>query len=180
MRKYFDRGDYVLEITEHSPTERTKRMLPKPHTKGLGGVTAPVVPKPQPAPVARRIETKRKGSKRAAQKSRCVYLGDRRVNRAGEPQSLKVLCVTCQGAQNIDQPVFNCAIFSRCLPNFRPTGEAADKWFGNPELGIPPREESGSFHACYGCKKRRVDTDTSVEPNAVRPPAEPREPDASK
>jgi hypothetical protein len=58
--KYFDRGDYVLEITEHSPTERTKRMLPKPHTKGLGGVSAPVAPKQQPAPEPRRIENRRK------------------------------------------------------------------------------------------------------------------------
>jgi hypothetical protein len=174
--KYFDRGDYILEITEHSLTERTKRKLPKPHTKGRGGITAPVVPKPQRAPEPRRIVPKRKGGKKSpVERSRCAYLGERVIGRGGEPESLKVLCVTCQGANNIDQPVYLChapahakaaytnrrgeevpARPGNCLPHFRPTGEAADRWYGNKSLSIEPRLESTMYHVCDGCPSRRV------------------------
>lgn len=57
--KTFDRGDYILEITTISPTERTKRMIPKDGSKPI------VVPKPQTPPVARRIEPRRIGRKAA-------------------------------------------------------------------------------------------------------------------
>jgi hypothetical protein len=80
--------------------------------------------------------------------AKCVHLGERRTR--------KVLCVTCQGANNIDQPVHECAVHKRCLPQFRPKGEAADRWYGNAELGIEPREESKMYHVCQGCLSRQV------------------------
>ncbi len=93
-------------------------------------------------------------------KEQCKHLGERK------PATLKVLCTTCKGVNNIDQPVNACAIYGRCLPEFRPTGEAADRWYGNEEKGIERRFEADAYHVCMGCASREL-----VE--IALPPAQP-------
>lgn len=97
----------------------------------------------------RRIEPKRT-NRAAAPKRQCKHLGERK------PATLKVLCTTCQGVNNIDQPVNGCALYGRCLPAFRPTGEAADRWYGNEAKGIERRFEADAYHVCFGCKSREL------------------------
>jgi hypothetical protein len=106
--KYFDRGDHILEIIEHSPTERTKILHPKPHTLGAAlGVAAATAIVSAGVP-ARRIATRRKNAPQVAHV--CRHRGDQPLR-----QEL-VRCVTCQGNVRLKLAVHACEIFGECLP----------------------------------------------------------------
>ena len=86
-----------------------------------------------------------------AAKKKCKHLGERR-SANGEQEVLKVLCQTCRGVNNIMQPVYGCDLHKRCLPEFKPVGEAYDLWFGSEAKGIERRFEADFYHVCHGCR----------------------------
>jgi len=88
-------------------------------------------------------------------KKKCKHLGQRR-SANGEEEILKVLCETCQGSGNVNQPVFSCDVHKRCLPHFRPQGEAYDRWYGNEAKGIERRFEADFYHVCHGCSEKEL------------------------
>lgn len=97
-----------------------------------------------------KFDQDRAEAKAVRPKLACVHLGEKK------PTTLKVLCVTCKGVGNIDQPVYECGVYGRCLPHFNPKEEAADRWYGNAEKGIEPRDESALYHVCHGCPSREL------------------------
>lgn len=120
---------------------------PTRYVRANGTEAKRAAPKKEP----RRIEPKRTGQPAPrAPKRHCKHLGERKS------QTLKVLCTTCKGVNNIDQPVNECAVYGRCLPEFRPTGEAADRWYGNEAKGIERRFEADAYHVCHGCTSREL------------------------
>lgn len=152
QQKSFTRDDGTIVICA---TDAQGRRLPTRYVRpdGIEAQVAPPVKKPP-----RRIEPKRtdRPAKASKPKRKCKHLGERRTNRVGQPDTLKVLCTTCQGVNDIQQPVFDCAVYGRCLPSFQPKGEARDRWYGDEAQGIEPRFESGMYHLCTGCKSREL------------------------
>lgn len=140
--KTFPRPNGVTMICEIRDGVR----LPTRYVQADGTEAKPAAEPAKKPP--RRIEAKRTG--RAAPKRQCKHLGERKQ------ATLKVLCETCQGVNNIDQPVHACALYGRCLPHFAPRGEAADRWYGNEAKGMPPRDEAAMYHVCAGCTSREL------------------------
>lgn len=116
------------------------RTEPRPLAPEPTLIAASADPSVKPRPVRRR---------------KCKHLGEQLVAE-GKPNVLKVLCTTCKGVNNIDQPVFACALFKRCLPKFQPQAEAYDRWYGNQAKGIERRFEADIFHVCHGCPSREL------------------------
>lgn len=67
----------------------------------------------------------------------CVHL-------AAPVGTVKVQCDTCQGKKSIDFPAHACEVHRRCLPSYRPTGEALEKWRER-------KPESDIYRLCAGC-----------------------------
>jgi hypothetical protein len=68
-------------------------------------------------------------------RARCVYRGK-------AVSEIKVACETCNGTKQVDQAVYECTKFRRCLPNYSPFDVAA--WYSR-------KPESDLYHLCRGC-----------------------------
>jgi hypothetical protein len=77
---------------------------------------------------------------------RCKHLGD-------EAGVITVACTEHHGKSD-RQVAFKCSVHGRCLPTYRPKGDAADNWFGNESKGIESRYEHALYKLCWGCPDR--------------------------
>lgn len=67
----------------------------------------------------------------------CAHLGPATT-------TVKVECHTCQGQKLVDQPAHQCEVYRRCLPTYRPTGEALEQWHAR-------KPECELYQLCSGC-----------------------------
>ncbi len=66
--------------------------------------------------------------------------------------TVKVACKSCGGKQQMnDCRPHECAVHKRCLPNYRPRGEALNEWNAR-------QPESSLYHLCAGCPDKEVAT----------------------
>lgn len=72
---------------------------------------------------------------------RCQFLGEK-------VGSVKVTCNGCSGKQKqVQQAAYQCDIWDRCLPCYKPTGEVLATWQER-------KPESDIYHLCNCCEER--------------------------